>query len=103
VYDTLQNKHLKYPTMTKNTDIFQDDMLIKLWDWDNKWACKQIFEGHMQYVMQTVFNPKDNNTFASASLDKTVKVKSHKNSPKFATKERSKKTQNWHNRNQKGV
>jgi coatomer subunit beta' len=53
---------------------FQDDMLIKLWDWDNKWACKQIFEGHMHYVMQTVFNPKDNNTFASASLDKTLKV-----------------------------
>ena len=28
----------------------------------------------MHYVMQVVFNPKDNNTFASASLDKTVKV-----------------------------
>lgn len=51
-----------------------DDMSIKLWDWDNKWTCKQVFEGHMHYVMQIVFNPKDNNTFASASLDKTVKV-----------------------------
>jgi coatomer subunit beta' len=49
-------------------------MSIKLWDWDNKWTCKQVFEGHMHYVMQIVFNPKDNNTFASASLDKTVKV-----------------------------
>jgi coatomer subunit beta' len=49
-------------------------MSIKLWDWDNKWACKQVFEGHTHYVMQVVFNPKDNNTFASASLDKTLKV-----------------------------
>ncbi len=51
-----------------------DDMTIKLWDWENKWACKQTFEGHTHYVMQIVFNPKDNNTFASASLDKTIKV-----------------------------
>ncbi|RNA36252.1 coatomer subunit beta [Brachionus plicatilis] len=51
-----------------------DDMSIKLWDWENKWTCKQVFEGHTHYVMQIVFNPKDNNTFASASLDKTVKV-----------------------------
>ena len=51
-----------------------DDMLIKLWDWDKKWQCSQVFEGHTHYVMQIVFNPKDNNTFASASLDRTVKV-----------------------------
>ncbi|CAH1776242.1 unnamed protein product [Owenia fusiformis] len=51
-----------------------DDMLIKLWDWDKKWTCTQVFEGHTHYVMQIVINPKDNNTFASASLDRTVKV-----------------------------
>jgi coatomer subunit beta' len=51
-----------------------DDMSIKIWDWDNKWACKQVFEGHTHCVMQIVINPNDNNTFASASLDKTVKV-----------------------------
>ncbi|XP_072047312.1 LOW QUALITY PROTEIN: coatomer subunit beta'-like [Amphiura filiformis] len=51
-----------------------DDMLIKLWDWEKKWQCSQVFEGHTHYVMQIVFNPKDNNTFASASLDRTVKV-----------------------------
>ncbi|XP_075999730.1 coatomer subunit beta'-like [Genypterus blacodes] len=51
-----------------------DDMLIKLWDWDRKWACSQVFEGHTHYVMQVVFNPKDNNQFASASLDRTIKV-----------------------------
>nr|XP_018896635.1 PREDICTED: coatomer subunit beta' [Bemisia tabaci] len=51
-----------------------DDMLIKLWNWDKQWACQQVFEGHTHYVMQIVINPKDNNTFASASLDRTVKV-----------------------------
>lgn len=38
------------------------------------WTCTQVFEGHSHYVMQVVFNPKDTNTFASASLDRTVKV-----------------------------
>ncbi|KAG0612132.1 hypothetical protein M758_6G004300 [Ceratodon purpureus] len=51
-----------------------DDMLIKLWDWEKGWICTQIFEGHSHYVMQVTFNPKDNNTFASASLDRTVKI-----------------------------
>ncbi|XP_041377525.1 coatomer subunit beta'-like isoform X2 [Gigantopelta aegis] len=51
-----------------------DDMLIKLWDWDKKWTCTMVFEGHTHYVMQIVINPKDNNQFASASLDRTVKV-----------------------------
>lgn len=51
-----------------------DDMLIKLWNWDKNWACTQVFEGHTHYVMQVVFNPKDNNTFASASLDRSIKV-----------------------------
>uniref|UniRef100_A0A3Q3W2D8 Coatomer subunit beta' n=1 Tax=Mola mola TaxID=94237 RepID=A0A3Q3W2D8_MOLML len=51
-----------------------DDMLIKLWDWDRKWSCSQVFQGHLHYVMEVVFNPKDNNQFASASLDRTIKV-----------------------------
>ncbi|XP_059457505.1 coatomer subunit beta'-2 isoform X2 [Corylus avellana] len=51
-----------------------DDMLIKLWDWEKGWACTQIFEGHSHYVMQVTFNPKDTNTFASASLDRTIKI-----------------------------
>lgn len=49
-------------------------MWIKLWNWEKSWTCQQVFEGHTHYVMQVVFNPKDNNTFASASLDRTVKV-----------------------------
>ena len=34
----------------------------------------KTFEGHTHYVMQVAFNPKDNNTFASACLDRTIKV-----------------------------
>ncbi|XP_074378908.1 coatomer subunit beta'-2 isoform X2 [Apium graveolens] len=51
-----------------------DDMLIKLWDWEKGWICTQIFEGHSHYVMQVTINPKDTNTFASASLDRTIKI-----------------------------
>lgn len=51
-----------------------DDMFLKLWDWEKNWECIQVFEGHTHYVMQVEFNPKDINTFASASLDRTVKV-----------------------------
>eukprot|EP00171_Calliarthron_tuberculosum_P010492 IDg10492t1 len=51
-----------------------DDMLVKAWDWEKDWDCSMIFEGHSHYVMQVKFNPKDPNTFASASLDHTIKV-----------------------------
>eukprot|EP00184_Porphyridium_aerugineum_P001108 CAMPEP_0184707886 /NCGR_PEP_ID=MMETSP0313-20130426/37495_1 /TAXON_ID=2792 /ORGANISM="Porphyridium aerugineum, Strain SAG 1380-2" /LENGTH=1038 /DNA_ID=CAMNT_0027169467 /DNA_START=154 /DNA_END=3270 /DNA_ORIENTATION=- len=51
-----------------------DDMLIKLWDWEKGWVNTMIFESHSHYVMQVAFNPKDTNTFASASLDHTIKV-----------------------------
>lgn len=51
-----------------------DDMLIKSWDWEKNWDCTMMFEGHSHYVMQVKFNPKDPNTFASASLDHTIKV-----------------------------
>ncbi|KAJ5569719.1 uncharacterized protein N7459_009149 [Penicillium hispanicum] len=51
-----------------------DDMTIKLWDWEKGWKCVQIFEGHSHYVMGMAINPKDTNTFASACLDRTVKI-----------------------------
>lgn len=51
-----------------------DDMSIRLWDWDRGWDCIQVFEGHAHYVMMVKVNTKDSNTFASASLDRTVKV-----------------------------
>eukprot|EP00172_Hildenbrandia_rubra_P000517 Plantae.Rhodophyta-Hildenbrandia_rubra.ctg12622.p1 GENE.Plantae.Rhodophyta-Hildenbrandia_rubra.ctg12622~~Plantae.Rhodophyta-Hildenbrandia_rubra.ctg12622.p1 ORF type:complete len:944 (-),score=142.09 Plantae.Rhodophyta-Hildenbrandia_rubra.ctg12622:380-3211(-) len=51
-----------------------DDMYIRLWDWDQDWKNTMVFEGHSHYVMAVKFNPKDPNTFASASLDHHVKV-----------------------------
>ncbi|KYQ88624.1 WD40 repeat-containing protein [Tieghemostelium lacteum] len=51
-----------------------DDMSIKLWDWEKGWNCVQVFEGHSHYVMSIALNPKDTNIFATASLDKTIKV-----------------------------
>ncbi|EGN94961.1 hypothetical protein SERLA73DRAFT_76979 [Serpula lacrymans var. lacrymans S7.3] len=51
-----------------------DDMTIKAWDWDKQWKCIQIYEGHTHYIMNITFNPKDANTFASACLDRTVKM-----------------------------
>ncbi|KAG9050527.1 hypothetical protein FS837_004711 [Tulasnella sp. UAMH 9824] len=51
-----------------------DDMTIKAWDWEKGWKCSQIYEGHTHYIMNIAINPKDNNTFASACLDRTVKI-----------------------------
>ncbi|KAE9984454.1 hypothetical protein EG328_008753 [Venturia inaequalis] len=51
-----------------------DDMTIKLWDFDNGFKCLRVFEGHAHYVMSIAINPKDTNTFASACLDRTVKI-----------------------------
>ncbi|KAF4756004.1 Coatomer subunit beta' [Perkinsus olseni] len=51
-----------------------DDMTIKLWDWDKNWACVATYEGHAHYVMMVQWNPKDMNIFASASLDRSIKV-----------------------------
>jgi coatomer subunit beta' len=49
-------------------------MTIKLWNWEKDWKCVQVFEGHSHYVMGLAINPKDTNTFASACLDRTVKI-----------------------------
>ncbi|KAF3988682.1 hypothetical protein FT663_02083 [Candidozyma haemuli var. vulneris] len=51
-----------------------DDLTIKLWNWENNWRLEQTYEGHQHYIMSVNFNPKDPNTFASACLDRTVKV-----------------------------
>merc|ERR1719204_2055729 len=51
-----------------------DDMSIKLWDWEKNWDNTMIFEGHTHYVMQIEINPRETGTFASASLDRTIKV-----------------------------
>lgn len=51
-----------------------DDLTVKLWNWENNWACQQTFTGHEHFVMSVAFNPKDPNQFASGCLDHTIKV-----------------------------
>ncbi|KAF7356710.1 Coatomer subunit beta' [Mycena venus] len=51
-----------------------DDMTIKAWDWDKGWKNIQVYEGHTHFIMNICFNPKDTNTFATACLDRTVKM-----------------------------
>lgn len=51
-----------------------DDCTVKLWDWESNFKLMMTFEGHQHYVMQVVFNPKDPNQFATASLDRSVKI-----------------------------
>ena len=63
------------PSSLPPLPLLPDDMTVKLWDWEKKWQCSQVFEGHSHYVMMVVINPKDHNQFASASLDRTIKVR----------------------------
>ncbi|AOW03224.1 uncharacterized protein YALI1_C30119g [Yarrowia lipolytica] len=49
-------------------------MSIRLWNWDTNWTMERQYLGHSHYIMYVAFNPKDTNTFASACLDRTVKV-----------------------------
>ena len=49
-------------------------MSTKLWDWEKGWENTVIFEGHTHYVMQIEINPRETGTFASASLDRTIRV-----------------------------
>ena len=51
-----------------------DDLQIKCWDWSKKFTNVRTYDGHVHYVMMVRFNPKDPAYFASASLDKTVKM-----------------------------
>ncbi|KAF5321564.1 hypothetical protein D9619_000090 [Psilocybe cf. subviscida] len=51
-----------------------DNMTIKAWDWEKGWKNIQAYKGHMHYIMNLAFNPKDPNTFVSACLDCTVKM-----------------------------
>ena len=51
-----------------------DDHMIKIWDWKDSWKCMRTFLGHGNCVTQVMFDPNDSNSFASASLDHTIKV-----------------------------
>ena len=51
-----------------------DDDTIRMFDWDKNWQKVNTFVDHEHYIMQLKINPKDPAMFASASLDKTVKI-----------------------------
>jgi coatomer subunit beta' len=51
-----------------------DDQTIKLFDWDKNWQKINSYEDHEHYIMQVAINPKDPSMFASASLDRTIKI-----------------------------
>ncbi|SMN19022.1 similar to Saccharomyces cerevisiae YGL137W SEC27 Essential beta'-coat protein of the COPI coatomer, involved in ER-to-Golgi and Golgi-to-ER transport [Maudiozyma saulgeensis] len=73
-----------------------DDLTIKLWNWEKNWALEQTFEGHEHFVMCVTFNPKDPNTFASACLDRTVKVWSlGQSTPNFTLETKQEKGVNY--------
>jgi coatomer subunit beta' len=45
-----------------------------MYDWDQNWQRVNTYDDHEHYVMQLSINPKDVNMFASASLDRTIKI-----------------------------
>lgn len=51
-----------------------DDTSVKTWDWDNGFKLHKTFQKHENYVMQVAISHRDPNMFASASLDKSIKV-----------------------------
>ena len=51
-----------------------DDNSIISWNWEKNWNEAQKFIGHNHYVMHTALNPRDPTSFASGSLDRTIKI-----------------------------
>ena len=51
-----------------------DDGHIKVWDFEKDFKQVKDYATHKHYVMMTAVNPRESNTFASACLDKTIKV-----------------------------
>lgn len=51
-----------------------DDMVVKMWNWDESWSLMETYRGHSSYILGLAINPKDPNSFATACMDKTVKV-----------------------------
>jgi len=51
-----------------------DDDRIMMFNWEQNWDKINTYVDHEHYVMQLCINPKDTNMFASASLDRTIKV-----------------------------
>ena len=62
--------HLKEPLILSSSD----DNTIKLFDANNNFSLVRSYEEHKDYVMKLAINPKDYSMFASASMDKKIKI-----------------------------
>ncbi|XP_035821244.1 uncharacterized protein [Zea mays] len=56
--------HSTYPFLLSSSSC---DRSIKLWAWDQQWACTRTFDAHTSGVQHVRFNPADVNTFVSVS------------------------------------
>ena len=62
--------HLKDPLVLTSSD----DQTISLWDADKNFNLVRTYNEHKDFVMRLAVNPKDYSMFASASMDKKVKI-----------------------------
>lgn len=62
--------HYKEPLFLTSSD----DNTIKLYDANNNFNLVRSYEEHKDYVMKIAANPKDFSMFASASMDKKIKI-----------------------------
>lgn len=51
-----------------------DQAKIKIWNFQNSFNQVSVLSEHKHFVMALAFNPKDLTKFASASMDKTIKI-----------------------------
>lgn len=51
-----------------------DDQTIKIWDYEKNFTLVKTLNEHKNFVMQLAINPRDFDKFASASMDKTIKI-----------------------------
>jgi coatomer subunit beta' len=64
-----------------------DDQTIILWNINKDFAQERVYEEHKSYVFKVAINPKDYDMFASASMDKKVKIWSFKGTNSHLTLE----------------
>ena len=51
-----------------------DDGTIRIWDFEKNFTLFKHLDDHVHYVMMLSVNPRDQYTFCSGSMDRTVKV-----------------------------
>ena len=51
-----------------------DDHKIKIWNYEKDFLLVRTLDEHKHFILALAFNPRDLSKFASASMDKTVKI-----------------------------